>query len=483
VHTRRRKRALIHRRVVKARLVLGALTVSLLVLSGPTNGATPVPPPADELPVWSPDSSKLAFVTSRGRHAVAVAAADGSGQSRLVEIDASGAPSPDPSRISLSPDWQWAAVVRLATGGNALVAVRLDDGEERRLADAAYGTRPAWAPDSKRVAFRSADGTLAVVGVDGSGLARLADGGSTPSWSPDGTRIAYEGGTPQDVDIHVVGPSGDADLRVAGGPGAQLEPKWSPDGASIAFLTQTDVGKPFALAVARADGSGLRTYPGPGVSNRDGFSWTPDGHGIVFARDATQGIFRLDLETGEARRLTTFGGMPSLSPDGTRIAFAGSGECRDRIGIYVVTAAGKQLRRLTNGCRIVGTARDDVLHGTAFTDVLIGRAGNDRLLARSNGFAGDTLLGGAGNDVLVSANGQDVLEGGRGNDRLLSGASPDVLRGGGGRDSINGQGGRDRLHARDGRRDVVTCGNARDEAWVDRYDRVARDCERVHRSR
>ena len=83
---------------------------------------------------------------------------------------------------------------------------------------------------------------------------------------------------------------------------------------------------------------------------------------------------------------------------------------------------------------------------------------------------------------------QDVLEGGAGADRLLGGPSADLIIGDAGRDVIAAQGGLDIVDAYDGWRDTVSCGtNGRttkpelDTAYVDRFDRVARDCEIVHR--
>jgi hypothetical protein len=91
-----------------------------------------------------------------------------------------------------------------------------------------------------------------------------------------------------------------------------------------------------------------------------------------------------------------------------------------------------------------GSARRDVLRGTSWPDVLRG-------------------LGGA--DVLYGLGGDDVLFGGRGRDRLLGGPGNDVV------------------HAADGARDTIGCGDGRDLVYADRADRVARDCERVRRSR
>ncbi|MBA2461691.1 MAG: hypothetical protein H0V45_08020, partial [Actinobacteria bacterium] len=90
-----------------------------------------------------------------------------------------------------------------------------------------------------------------------------------------------------------------------------------------------------------------------------------------------------------------------------------------------------------------GTARRDVLRGTRGPDVLRG-------------------LGGA--DLLYGLRGNDVLLGGRGQDRLLAGAGSDVVQ------------------AKDGVRDTIACGLGRDVVYADRADRIARDCEVVHRS-
>jgi Tol biopolymer transport system component len=472
---------------VTARIFLLVALALVLALPGSGLGGSYVPPPGDTYPTWAPDGATIAFLTARGGPHLALVDSDGSGEERR-SIDVFGVPYPDPAAVALSPDWRWAAVQRFTGSGFRLAAIRLDGSEERQLASASYGTRPAWSPDSRRIAFRQADGALVSIGIDGGDVVHLSGGGAAPSWSPDGVQIAYSGGSPENLDIHVVKPDGLNDRSLAGGPGAQLEPKWSPDGTRIAFLTQPAVGREFALATVRSDGADLETYVGPGVSNPSSFAWTPDGTAIVFAKALVQGVFRLDLATGQASRLTPFGGAPAVSPDGLRIAFAAGGECRDRNGIYVATI-GEDPRRVTNDCRVFGTPRADVIRGTALADVLVGLGGDDRLLAKDPGYVGDTLLGGDGDDLLIGAYRGDLLRGGPGRDRLLGGRSADELEGGPGRDVIDGQRGQDRIDARDGVPDVVRCGTndlhrvpERDEAWVDRID-VVEACEIVHRRR
>jgi Ca2+-binding RTX toxin-like protein len=226
--------------------------------------------------------------------------------------------------------------------------------------------------------------------------------------------------------------------------------------------------------------------------------WTPDGRSIVYAGVSTVfSIYRLDVRTGASTRLLRFGetsvlgstgGYLALSPDGTRVAIQSGGECRDRVGIYVVGVDGRGARRLTNSCRIAGTAGADRLVGTQLADVLDGLGGNDRLDAVDPGYMGDTLRGGSGDDLLVGGYRQDVLDGGPGADRLLGGPSGDLLVGGPGRDTLSAQGGLDVVDAYDGARDAISCGTSgpttkpeRDTVYADRFDRVSRDCEVVFR--
>jgi Ca2+-binding RTX toxin-like protein len=86
------------------------------------------------------------------------------------------------------------------------------------------------------------------------------------------------------------------------------------------------------------------------------------------------------------------------------------------------------------------------------------------------------ILGGGGADVLSVNGTDDGLYGGSGNDWLRAGGSqsraPNRLYGGRGND---------RLDTRDQARDFVSCGPGRDRAYVNRNDRVRRDCERVSR--
>ena len=85
--------------------------------------------------------------------------------------------------------------------------------------------------------------------------------------------------------------------------------------------------------------------------------------------------------------------------------------------------------------------------------------------------------GGAGNDRMFGDYAGGELHGQSGNDRMQGGPEPELLSGGTGSDVIRSQDARRKR----GRRDVVRCGSGRDVAYVDTWDSVARDCEKVRR--
>jgi Ca2+-binding RTX toxin-like protein len=122
------------------------------------------------------------------------------------------------------------------------------------------------------------------------------------------------------------------------------------------------------------------------------------------------------------------------------------------------------------GCvrALVGTSSADTLTGTDRGDVVFGLGGADRIGGRGGH---DCLIGGSGNDVLRGELGSDRLTGGRGDDTLFGGPGVNHYDAGPGKDVVD---------ARNGQRELVRCGSGRDQARVDRSDRVV-GCEVVSR--
>ena len=192
-------------------------------------------PADDRQPDWSPDGTKIAFVSSRdgGGSQIHVMDADGKNVIRLTDVPGGKRDpdwSPDGRQIAFSVDGR----------GEDYIAVMDADGRNReRLQDKATGT--SWSPDGKQIAFMSwRDGhrEFYVIGVGGQGRKKVTQDlvpKWSPSFSPDGRRIAYMAEHKGFYHIHVVAPDGRDLQRLTHNEENHWAPAWSPDGRTIAY--------------------------------------------------------------------------------------------------------------------------------------------------------------------------------------------------------------------------------------------------------
>ncbi len=137
-------------------------------------------------PSWSPDGSRLVFVSDRmGSPQLFVMNASGGGERRLTSrgsYNVTPAWSPAGDRIAFS---------RIEQGHFEIYTIRPDGSDERRLTfGAGNKEHPRWSPDGRFLVFSSDQGgrkALYVMRSDGGGLRRLSGGGGNcihPAWSP-----------------------------------------------------------------------------------------------------------------------------------------------------------------------------------------------------------------------------------------------------------------------------------------------------------
>lgn len=217
---------------------------------------------------------------------------------------------------AFSPDGSRLAFVSYREGSPAVYETDLASGRTRVLSEVpGVNLTPAYRPDGRRLALgRSVE--------DGSGTEvyeleldpvccprRLTDtdpgDALNPVYSPDGESFAFEA-TPlgeQQVYVQRVegGGTGLISRYVYGERGSAAAPDWSPRGDRIAFQAWVDGG--FQVVTVSPDGSDRRVLTGEGTSEEP--SWAPDGRHLVFrsTRKGYHALWVLDTVTGSFRRL------------------------------------------------------------------------------------------------------------------------------------------------------------------------------------
>ncbi|KAF0220580.1 MAG: peptidase S9 prolyl oligopeptidase active site domain-containing [Geobacteraceae bacterium] len=279
-------------------------------------------PRHDSAPRWSPDGSRLAFLSDREGEAAQlyVMPVDGGEGRKLTSLELGAGPavwSPDGTRIlfaapvftetppqdkdararwNLRPRHVTRAHYKLDGAGYTLDRrIRLfvapcDGGEVTQItAGDGNDNTPAWSPDGGRIAFNRmrtgrADFLLSdiwLLDLDSGKERRITENigrAVSPSWSPDGTAVACYGTDEQEPglgDPHnrvwIISPNGGEPRRLTAEydrsvflllfPQVTPGPVWSPTGDTVTFIA-SDAGRTPVVRVSLADGAVLPVVTG-----------------------------------------------------------------------------------------------------------------------------------------------------------------------------------------------------------------------------
>ncbi len=224
-------------------------------------------------------------------------------------------------------------------------------------------------------AYFSANGTQAILASKIVPFSGLPGREVTPSFSPDGNQMVYawdggiEGGN-LDVYVKIIG-AGEP-IRLTDNANDELNPVFSPDGKSIAFVRNFPEHNEIILIPALG-GAERKLYEKASYAS---LSFSPDGkllaHTNLDVSTNDTGIFLIDLQTNEKRRVTMpenqiVDHTPRFSPDGKNLAFIRHFTSFQR-EIFVIPVAGGELRQITkDNVRIYGLAWNNDNENLFFT--------------------------------------------------------------------------------------------------------------------
>lgn len=240
-------------------------------------------PGNDAASAWSVDGDKIVFTTEReGNLEIYVMNADGSGQTNIsnnLAHDDMGVFSPDGSKI---------AFVRGPFDGDRQIYLMNADGSDQIQISHSLGANisPSWSPDGTKIVFSSSrdlvPGDIYVMNAGGSGATRLTTSALNfwPDWSPDGKQIVFTSSRDGNAEIYLMKADGSGQTNISNDFALDTFPHWSSDGTQIVFSSFRDGNS--EIYVLNADGSGTTRLTANYVSDFDP-SWGPvdtDGDGI-----------------------------------------------------------------------------------------------------------------------------------------------------------------------------------------------------------
>jgi acylaminoacyl-peptidase len=297
---------------------------------------------------------------------VATAAADDSifVNTDIFELEVAADPriSPDGSRIAYV---RQSMDIMTDTPVSNIWIIDVDGDNHRPLLSGARSySSPRWSPSGDRLAYISKvfgrGAQIHVRWMDTGQTAVLSNVRQSPSslaWSPDGAQIAFE--------MFVE----DEKSALASPPAAPDGAEWAPPVTVIEQMTYKSDSEGYLdtgyshLFVISAEGGTPRQLTGGDFDHGGPLTWMPDGKSIVFSanrqaewqHDPLEAeLWSVNVSSGELTQLTDRNGpdfSPTLSPDGSKLAYLGFDDQRmgyHNTNVYVMDIDDGSVQSLTD---------------------------------------------------------------------------------------------------------------------------------------
>ena len=300
-------------------------------------------------PAWSPDGSRLAFISDRSdKNQIYVISASGGEAEALTSLE------DGVNRFQWSPDG-----ARIAYSATEPKSAAIKDREKK------YGEFQVVEHDYRMT-------QLFVLDVAAKTTRTLAAGAfnvGSFQWSPDGMRIAFDHaanpapGFRGTSDISIVTVADGAVRKLVTQEGPDADPIWSPDGTRIAFETAMANPEYYyrngRIAIVPAAGGAPAAVTASFDEDPSLVAWRPGGLFFSASQKTNAGLFKVDPVTRTIARLDAPGSPIAasftLSRDGSTVAFLGGGaQAMGEVFVAPVaslgTAAGRaaDIRKLTD---------------------------------------------------------------------------------------------------------------------------------------